>query len=49
MRGEGIYADLFRKRFDVASRRYGLNKERRKLDTSKFIRPGGAHPQLSLW
>jgi DNA repair photolyase len=48
MRGEGIYADLFRKRFEVACRRYGLNKERRELDTSRFVPPAGASPQLSL-
>jgi DNA repair photolyase len=48
MRGEGIYAELFRKRFEVACRRYGLNKERHKLDTSKFRPPGDPHPQLSL-
>ena len=48
MRGEGIYADLFRKRFEVACRRYGLNRERRELDTSRFTPPGPGHAQLSL-
>ena len=48
MRGEGIYAELFRKRFEVACRRYGLNAERRELDTSRFVPPGPATPQLSL-
>jgi DNA repair photolyase len=48
MRGEGIYAELFRKRFEVACRRYGLNRDRRELDTSKFVPPGPAVAQLSL-
>jgi DNA repair photolyase len=48
MRGEGIYAELFRKRFEVACRRYGLNKERRELETNRFVAPGPATPQLSL-
>jgi DNA repair photolyase len=48
MRGEGVYAELFRKRFEVACRRYGLNRERYELDTSRFVPPGPATPQLSL-
>jgi DNA repair photolyase len=48
MRGEGVYAELFRKRFEVACRRCGLNRERRQLDTSRFTAPGRVHPQLSL-
>jgi DNA repair photolyase len=48
MRGEGIFAELFRKRFEVACRRYGFNKERRELDTRRFVPPGAAHAQLSL-
>jgi DNA repair photolyase len=48
MRGEGIYAELFRKRFEVACRRYGLDRDRRELDTSKFVPPGPAVAQLSL-
>jgi DNA repair photolyase len=48
MRGEGIFAELFRKRFEVACRRYGLNEERRELDTSRFVPPRPATPQLSL-
>jgi DNA repair photolyase len=48
MRGEGVFAELFRKRFEVACRRYGFNKERRQLDTRRFVPPGAAHAQLSL-
>ncbi len=37
-RGTGVFADLFRKRFELACRKHGLNTERRKqLDTSKFV------------
>jgi DNA repair photolyase len=40
MKGEGLFADLLRKRFDLACRRFGLNAgERNRLDTGKFCRP----------
>jgi len=40
MKGEGQFAELLRKRFDIACRRLGLNAgERNRLDTSKFRRP----------
>jgi DNA repair photolyase len=48
MRGEGVYAGLFSKRFEVACRRYGLNRERVELDTSRFVPPGAARAQLAL-
>jgi DNA repair photolyase len=48
MHGEGIYAELFRKRFEVACRRFGLNRSRFELDRSKFTPPGAAHAQLVL-
>jgi DNA repair photolyase len=48
MRGEGVYADLFRKRFEVACRRYGFNRERVELDTNRFIPPGPPRAQLAL-
>jgi DNA repair photolyase len=47
-RGEGVFAELFKQRFDLACRKHGLNRERRlQLDTSKFVPPaiGG---QMSL-
>jgi hypothetical protein len=41
MRGEGPFADLFRQRFDVAKRRFGLDREdpRFHLDTTRFRPP----------
>jgi DNA repair photolyase len=46
MRGSGPWAQLIRKRFDVAVARHGLNKERVKLRTDLFLPPEG--PQLRL-
>jgi DNA repair photolyase len=41
MKGEGQYADLLRKRFDLACKRLGLNAGgRNPLDTAKFHPPG---------
>jgi DNA repair photolyase len=41
MKGEGHFAELLRRRFEVACRRLGLNAgERNRLDTAKFRRPG---------
>ena len=41
MKGEGQFAELLRKRFDIACRRLGLNAgERNRLDTTRFRRPG---------
>ena len=41
MKGEGHFAELLRRRFEVACRRLGLNAgERSRLDTAKFRRPG---------
>jgi DNA repair photolyase len=48
MHGEGIYADLFGKRFAVACRRYGFNRERVELSTNRFIPPGAPRAQLAL-
>jgi len=49
-RGEGIYADLFRKRFEVACRKYGLNRDREsRLDTSKFKPPALQGQQMGLF
>ena len=45
--GFGPWAELIRTRFDVAVRKHGLNKERRKLRTDLFIPPQG--PQLRLF
>ena len=42
MTGEGIWAELFSKRFRAACARHGLNRERRRFDTTRFIRPAPA-------
>ncbi len=43
MRGEGVWADLIRQRFDKAARRLGINRQRASgfhgLDASQFKRP----------
>jgi DNA repair photolyase len=50
MRGTGPYADLLRARFDLASRKLGLERseERYDLDTTRFTPPGPAAAQLTL-
>ncbi|KAF1043253.1 PA0069 family radical SAM protein [Xylophilus sp.] len=42
MRGGGTWAQLIRRRFDIACRRLGLNEERLALDASQFRPPGPA-------
>ena len=50
MRGEGVFAELFRKRFELACRKHGLNRERRvQLDTSKFMPPVLVGRQMGLF
>ena len=51
MRGQGPFADLIARRFDVAVRRLGLNRERTPMDTSRFKPPrrAGERTQLSLF
>lgn len=48
MVGKGEFAQFLRKRFHVACRRFGLNRERHVLDTAKFRRPGSA-AQMDLF
>jgi DNA repair photolyase len=50
MRGTGPYAELLRARFDLASRKLGLERadDRYDLDTAKFTPPGPAAAQLTL-
>jgi DNA repair photolyase len=49
LRGEGLLAELLEKRFDIACRRLGLNRERRMaLDTTRF-KPPHSGPQLDLF
>lgn len=38
-RGQGLFAELLTKRFQLASERMGFNQEHVRLDASKFIRP----------
>jgi DNA repair photolyase len=47
MKPEGVWADLFRKRFRLAARRLGMNQMSIDLDVSQFRRPS-ADGQLSL-
>jgi DNA repair photolyase len=49
MRGTGPYADLLRDRFHVASRRFGLDRDRVALDTSRFRVPPRDGAQTSLF
>ena len=42
MRGQGQFADLIARRFDIAARRLGLNRERAPMDTSRFRPPADA-------
>lgn len=49
MRGDGPYAEMLRKRFEVACRRHGLTRERPKLDTTAFRPPQPANAQRGLF
>jgi len=47
MKGEGQFADLLRKRFALACKRFGLNAgERLRPDTARFRRPGPTQATL---
>ncbi|MGA9582806.1 MAG: PA0069 family radical SAM protein [Allosphingosinicella sp.] len=46
MRGSGPWAELLRVRFEIAAKKHGLNREKRKLRTDLFVPPQG--PQLRL-
>jgi hypothetical protein len=39
MRGQGVWADLIAQRLAKAKRRFGLERERRALDSSQFRKP----------
>jgi len=48
-KGEGVFAELFKQRFELACRKFELNKEREwRLDTSKFKPPVLEGRQMSL-
>ena len=46
MQGSGPWAELLRVRFEVAAKKHGLNKDKRKLRCDLFVPPQG--PQLRL-
>ncbi|NMK46689.1 PA0069 family radical SAM protein [Achromobacter sp. Bel] len=49
MRGTGIWADLLRQRFAVATRKLGLNRHRLALDCDRFQPPLAANATPSLF
>ena len=49
MRGQGVYADLVRKRFNNACRKFGLNRGSWDLNTGLFQPPIPASPQQTLF
>ena len=48
MKGTGPYAEMIAKRFHLAVKRLGLNRESRSLDLTQFKRPAVAGEQLAL-
>ncbi|MBI3706440.1 MAG: radical SAM protein, partial [Proteobacteria bacterium] len=48
MRGTGPYAELIRRRFQIACKRLGLNKNDWRLDETQFRPPPRAGDQLAL-
>ncbi|MGN6281186.1 PA0069 family radical SAM protein [Frateuria sp.] len=50
MRGQGVFAQLLRRRFEVACRKHGFGRARElELDTSRFVPPRKASPQGVLF
>jgi DNA repair photolyase len=49
MRGTGQYAELLNERFRAARRRYGLDRERPPLDTTRFRLPPRSGDQMRLF
>jgi DNA repair photolyase len=49
MRGQGVWADLLRQRFDKACARLGLNRSKPELDLSRFRRPAAVAGQGQLF
>ena len=48
MRGQGLFADLIGRRFDVACQRLGLNRQRTSMDASRFRPPRTKAERLQL-
>ncbi|QIG80349.1 PA0069 family radical SAM protein [Stakelama tenebrarum] len=46
MQGQGVWADLMRKRFRIAARRYGLDREAPRVRTDLFRPPRGPQGEL---
>ncbi|WP_323782907.1 PA0069 family radical SAM protein [Thalassovita sp.] len=49
MRGEGVYAEMIARRFDLAAKRHGLNQPQPKLRCDLFRAPKRAGDQLDLF
>ncbi|WP_445145377.1 PA0069 family radical SAM protein [Dyella sp. Tek66A03] len=50
MRGQGVFAELIRRRFDVACRKHGFGRARELwLDTTRFVPPRKPSPQGQLF
>ncbi|WP_243040628.1 PA0069 family radical SAM protein [Dyella sedimenti] len=50
MRGQGVFAELIRRRFDVACRKHGFGRARELwLDTGRFMPPRESSPQGQLF
>ncbi|MFC4525608.1 PA0069 family radical SAM protein [Dyella halodurans] len=50
MRGQGVFAELIRRRFDVACRKHGFGRARELwLDTARFVAPRKQSPQGQLF
>ena len=49
MRGTGTYAELLKRRFELAVARLGLNQRRLELDTGLFKRPPATGDQMELF
>ncbi len=47
-RGQGVYADMIERRFALACKRLGLNRDRWALDSAQFRRPKQDSAQLDL-
>ena len=48
-RGEGAYAGMIAQRFQLACKRLGLNRERRRLSTDLFLAPEKSGDQMKLF
>lgn len=49
LKGEGVWAELVRQRFEKACARLGLSRQRRELDLTQFSPPAGNPAQGSLF